>query len=252
MKQPERQRKIIDFLAGKGFASTEELVHYFAVSPQTIRRDLNELAQQHRIQRHHGGASLQSSTVNDAYDNRKIAYQAEKQRIAQAIAAKIPDGASLFIDIGTTTEAVASALLQHSGLQVVTNNLNVASILLKNSSSTVIVAGGEVRHRDGGIMGEATRDFIHQFRMDFGILGISGIDEDGSLLDFDYHEVRVKQAIIEHSRNAFLAVDSSKFGRNAMVNMGNIAQVDMLFTDQQPPRSIRRILEQHQVSCCIC
>lgn len=252
MRQPERQRKIIDFLAGKGFASTEELVQYFAVSPQTIRRDLNELAQQHRIQRHHGGASLQSSTVNDAYDNRKIAYQAEKQRIAQAIADEIPDGASLFIDIGTTTEAVAMALLEHTGLQVVTNNLNVAAILLKNESSTVILAGGEVRHRDGGIMGEATRDFINQFRMDFGILGISGIDEDGSLLDFDYHEVRVKQAIIEHSRNAFLAADSSKFGRNAMVNMGNIAQVNAFFTDQHPPRSIRRILEQHQIDCRIC
>ena len=81
----------------------------------------------------------------------------------------------------------------------------------------VILAGGEVRNIDGGVTGEATLDFISQFRLDFGILGISGIDHDGSLLDFDYHEVRVKRAIIENSRCVFLGVDHTKFGRNAML-----------------------------------
>ncbi|CAG8999054.1 MAG: Glycerol-3-phosphate regulon repressor [Candidatus Celerinatantimonas neptuna] len=252
MKQLERHHKILQLLSEQGFVSTEDLVSHFTVSPQTIRRDLNELADQKRIQRHHGGASLQTSTENDPYANRKVAFQESKQRIASAIAEQIPNGASLFIDIGTTAEAVALALLNHKALRVVTNNLNVASILLKNEDVMVILAGGEVRHRDGGIIGEATRDFINQFRMDFGILGISGIDEDGSLLDFDYHEVRVKQSIIDHSRHAFLAADVSKFGRNAMVNMGNIAQVNALFTDAQPPRGIRNILEQNHVQCHIC
>ena len=83
----------------------------------------------------------------------------------------------------------------------------------------IILAGGELRSRDGGIIGEATLDFISQFRLDFGILGISGIDSDGSLLEFDYHEVRTKRAIIENSRHVMLVVDHSKFGRNAMVKM---------------------------------
>ncbi|MFM2485597.1 DeoR/GlpR family transcriptional regulator [Celerinatantimonas yamalensis] len=252
MKQPERHRQILQHLAEQGFLSTEELVNHFQVSPQTIRRDLNELAAQRRIQRHHGGASLQTSTVNDAYANRKVAFQQAKERIATCIAEQIPHGASLFIDIGTSTEAVAQALLNHRALRIVTNNLNVASILLKNEDFTVILAGGEIRHRDGGIIGEATRDFIHQFRMDYGILGISGIDSDGSLLDFDYHEVRVKQAIIENARHSFLAADASKFGRNAMVNMGNISQIDALFTDAPPPAAITNLLTQHQVACHIC
>ncbi|SQB36930.1 DNA-binding transcriptional repressor GlpR [Citrobacter koseri] len=89
----------------------------------------------------------------------------------------------------------------------------------------IILAGGELRSRDGGIIGEATLDFISQFRLDFGILGISGIDSDGSLLEFDYHEVRTKRAIIENSRHVMLVVDHSKFGRNAMVNMGSISLV---------------------------
>ncbi|MEF1341762.1 DeoR/GlpR family transcriptional regulator, partial [Vibrio rotiferianus] len=105
----------------------------------------------------------------------------------------------------------------------------------------------EVRNRDGGIVGEATLDFVKQFRLDFGILGISGIDFDGSLLDFDYHEVRVKQAIIDNSRSVFLAVDHSKFGRNAMVKLGNIAQLNMVFTNKQPPEEILAILKEAAV-----
>lgn len=176
----------------------------------------------------------------------------EKERIAREVAANIPDGSSLFIDIGTTTEAIARALLDHRELRVVTNNLNVASILTAKDDFTVIIAGGEIRNRDGGIVGEATRDFIGQFRMDYGVIGISGIDNDGSLLDFDYHEVKIAQAIIAHSRQVFLAADHTKFGRNAMVNLGNLNRIHALFTDQEPPEKLMRLMSQHQIACHIC
>ncbi|SUX67873.1 DNA-binding transcriptional repressor GlpR [Citrobacter freundii] len=103
---------------------------------------------------------------------------------------------------------MAHALLNHSNLRIVTNNLNVANTLMAKEDFRIILAGGELRSRDGGIMGEATLDFISQFRLDFGILGISGIDSDGSLLEFDYHEVRTKRAIIENSRHVMLVVES--------------------------------------------
>jgi DeoR family transcriptional regulator, glycerol-3-phosphate regulon repressor len=251
VKQTLRHQQILELLKQKGFASTEDLVAQFDVSPQTIRRDLNDLAEHNRIRRHHGGASLMSSTVNAAYDSRKVMYAREKESIGRAIAAEIPDGASLFIDIGTTTEAVARALLDHQELRVITNNIHVASILSQKEDFTVIIAGGEVRNRDGGIVGEATRDFVQQFRTDYGIIGISGIDGDGSLLEFDYHEVRIAQAIINNSRQVFLAADHSKFGRNAMVNLGHISQITALFTDAPPPASLQKIMEEHQVACHI-
>ncbi len=104
MKQSQRHQEILNLLNQHGFVSTEEMVAHFDVSPQTIRRDLNELAEQEKIVRHHGGAALpNSSTSNTAYTTRKVMQLAEKERIAAAVAARIPDGASLFIDIGTTT-----------------------------------------------------------------------------------------------------------------------------------------------------
>jgi len=248
VKQTTRHQKIIDLVQKNGYVSTDDLVERFKVSPQTIRRDLNELADENKIRRHHGGATTPLSSINTAYNTRKAMQLNEKDSIAEALVKYIPNGATLFIDIGTTPESVARELAKnHKNLQIVTNNINVAFILMGNEDFKVILAGGEVRNRDGGIVGEATLDFIKQFRLDFGILGISGIDYDGSLLDFDYHEVRVKKAIIENSRSVYLAVDHTKFGRNAMVNLGNIAEIDMLITDQPPPKEITALLKAHKI-----
>jgi DeoR family glycerol-3-phosphate regulon repressor len=172
----------------------------------------------------------------------------EKKRIAREVARHIPDHASLFINIGTTTEEIAKALLDHAGLRAITNNLNVAGIMSGKADFEVIVAGGVVRSRDRGIVGEATIDLIRQFKVDFGIIGISGIDAEGELLDFDYREVRVAQAIIEHSRQVFLAADHSKFGRSPMVRLGNLSQIDVLFTDRPPPAAMRDMLDATGVS----
>lgn len=168
------------------------------------------------------------------------------------MASEIPDGATLFIDIGTTPEAVAHALLDHNDLRIVTNNLNVANTLMVKEDFRIILAGGELRSWDGGIIGEATLDFISQFRLDFGILGISGVDSDGSLLEFDYHEVRTKRAIIENSRHVMLVVDHTKFGRNAMVNMGSISMVDAVYTDVLPPAGVLKVITDNNLQLELC
>ncbi|MFP1726989.1 DeoR/GlpR family transcriptional regulator [Lonsdalea quercina] len=252
MKQTQRHEAIIELVRQQGYVSTEDLVAHFSVSPQTIRRDLNDLSERNQIHRHHGGAALPSSSVNAAYQDRKTMWSDEKARIARQVASQIPDGATLFIDIGTTPEAVAHALMNHKGLRVVTNNLNVATLLKSKDDFRLILAGGEVRSRDGGIIGEATLDFISQFRLDYGILGISGIDMDGSLLEFDYHEVRTKRAIIDNSRCVMLVTDHSKFGRNAMVNLGTMDLIDYLFTDRLPPAGVLKIIEKSKVQLSLC
>lgn len=252
MKQTQRHNAIVELVRQQSYVSTEELVEHFAVSPQTIRRDLNDLAEQNKIHRHHGGAALPSSSVNAAYTDRKVMWSDQKARIAARVASQIPDGSTLFIDIGTTPEAVAHALRDHRDLRIVTNNLNVATLLTPKEDFRILLAGGEVRSRDGGIMGEATLDFISQFRLDYGILGISGIDMDGSLLEFDYHEARIKRAIIENSRIVMLVTDHSKFGRNAMVNLGNMSLIDYMFTDQKPPESVMALIAKHEVQLELC
>ncbi|MGB1237287.1 MAG: DeoR family transcriptional regulator [Pseudomonadales bacterium] len=252
MTSQQRQSKILELINEKGFVSIDELVKVFNVTPQTIRRDLNQMADENKVRRHHGGAERESTTENETYQSRKISNLNAKKRMAKQVAKMVPNGASLFINIGTSTEMIARELLQHSGLRVVTNNIHVASILSANSDFQVIIAAGEVRHRDGGIVGEATCDFIGQFNMDFGIIGISGISCDGALLDYDFREVRVAQAIIENSNTVILAADHSKFGRSAMVKQANLNQIDVLVTDKLLPEEIEGIVQAHQIQSFIC
>jgi DeoR family glycerol-3-phosphate regulon repressor len=253
MKQTSRQKEIVNLVAQYGHVNTDDLVEKFKVSPQTIRRDLNELADENKIRRHHGGATTPLTSENTAYTMRKTHQSAEKIKIGEALAKHIHNGASLFMDIGTTSESVARALVKHhKDLRIVTNNMNVALILMANDDFKVILTGGEVRNRDGAIIGETTIDSIRQFRLDFGILGISGIDSDGALLDFDYHEVKVKRAMMENSRKVYLTVDNTKFGRNAMVKLGLITELDRVITDKMPPEAIVKILDENNVPYDIC
>lgn len=238
-----RQEELVAIVQREGFVGVDELASHFDVAPQTIRRDLNLLADGGLIRRYHGGVSAPSSVENVAYAARQTLQAAEKNRIAASIAEQIPDGSSLFINLGTTNEGVGRALLEHRDLRVITNNLNIAILLSNNPTFEVIVAGGVVRARDHGVTGEATIELIRQFKVDFGIIGISGIDLDGTLLDFDFHEVRVAQAIIEHSRQVFLGADHTKIGRNAMVRLGSFADVDAWFTDKEPPQELLPVLD---------
>lgn len=240
--QNERREQIVDLVHQNGFVTIDSLARRFAVTPQTIRRDINELSDQAVLRRYHGGAGLPSDVENVAYANRQVLLREEKARIAELVVEHIPDQASLFINIGTTTEAVAEALVRRRELRIITNNLNVATLLSAREDFQVVVAGGLVRGRDRGIVGEATLDFINQFRVEYAIIGISGIDMDGTLLDFDYREVRISQAIIANARRVYLVADHSKFGRHAMVGEGNLTQISALFTDRPPPAPIRQLI----------
>ena len=139
MKQSLRHQQIIKLVEQSGYLSTEELVAALDVSPQTIRRDLNILAELDLIRRHHGGAASPSSAENSDYVDRKQFFSLQKNNIAQEVAKLIPNGASLFIDIGTTPEAVANALLDHEKLRIVTNNLNAAHLLRQNESFDIVI-----------------------------------------------------------------------------------------------------------------
>ncbi len=232
-----RQVDIVTLARSQGRVSVETLASHFNVTPQTIRKDLNDLCDRGLLQRFHGGAVLASGVANVGYEARRKLATEEKRRIGLKAASLIPDNSSLLINIGTTTEQVATALRGKRGLMVITNNVHVINILQDCDQIEIIVAGGVVRHADGGIVGEAAVDFIRQFKVDYAIIGTSAIDEDGALLDFDYREVKVARAIMDCARQSILVSDRMKFERTAPVRIGHLSQLDYFVTDAPlPPR----------------
>ena len=247
-----RQAALLGAVRQSGSMELDEMVGQFGVTPQTLRRDLALLARAGLIDRFHGGARVPvSTTENIAHRQRRHLNEAAKQRIARAVARDVPEGSSLFVNVGTTMESVARELAQRRGLRVITNNLHVATILADHPEHEVIVVGGLVRSRDRAIVGEAAVDFLRQFRVDIGLIGISGIEADGSLRDYDYREVSVARAIIGQSRRVWLAADQSKFGRPAMVEVARLAQIDSLYTDTEPEAPYDTLLREAGVQCIV-
>ena len=247
MEPTPRQSRIIDLARRRGRVGVDALADDFGVTPQTIRRDLNELCQRGVLSRVHGGAVLAHSVSNFGYQARRVLAADGKRWIGERTAALIPDDCSLFINIGTTTEQVARALQGHKDLVVISNNINVINILNDSLGIEVIVAGGLVRKSDGGILGEAAVEFIRQFKVDYAVIGTSAIDSDGALLDYDFREVKVAQAILENARHSILVADAMKWERTAPMRIAELAEMDAFVTDQPPPLHLRRICREDDV-----
>ncbi len=235
-----RQTEILEIARSEGRVVVELLADRFGVTLQTIRRDLTDLADSGLLDRVHGGAVLRTGVTNFGYEDRRRMNDAAKAAIGRACAQAIPNNSSIILNLGTTTEAVARELLKHSNITVVTNNINVANILMANESCEILVAGGALRRSDGGLVGDLTTDFMTQFKVDYAVIGASALDADGDLLDFDLPEVRVSRAIIRQSRQVFLVTDASKLERSAPVRLASLSEIDVVFTDTAFPDELAK------------
>lgn len=247
-----RQDKLLQLVIDKGYCTVDELAELLEVSTQTIRRDIKKLSDERLIVRHHGGASSPSSTINLDYEIRKVSETDEKNAIAKRIAEVIPDNSTVFITIGTTTEVIASHLLKKNDLQVVTNSLRVANILHSNKSFDVLIPSGKIRASNGGVIGTEALDFISNFRFDYMITSAGSMDLDGTLLEYDLNETAVAQSVMNSARNVFVALDSTKFVPKGSIELGNIKDATIFFTDEEPPADIQEMLDSSKVKVEIC
>ncbi len=189
---------------------------------------------------------------NVAYAWRQILNSEAKQTIAREVARHVPNGVSLAFGIGTTPEMVSKALLSHQQLRFFTNNLNIALLACTNPTFEVTVAGGRLRNEDRDIIGNGMEALFGAYKVDIGIFGVAGVDEDGTLLDFYEEEVRARQMIRQNSRSAYLVLDLTKFGRAAHVRGGKINEATKIFCDRPPPATILTIIRQSGAQLIIC
>jgi DeoR family transcriptional regulator, glycerol-3-phosphate regulon repressor len=232
MNLSSRQKEIMDRLhKTNGVLSSAEITAAFNVTVQTIRKDLNELSELGLVRRVHGGIRLPSDNHNLSFDNRTVLNLTSKERIARKAVELFPENTTIFLGIGTTPQQVAKVLIDHPGLTVVTNNINVALTLCNNPNIQTYLAGGRVRVNDQDTMGFETTEFMSKFNIQYGVFGVGGMNQKGQLLDFTPEESNISRIIIENSEASVLVVDHTKLDRYAPVITGELADIDFLVMD---------------------
>lgn len=237
MSIESRQEQILDLLRSQEAVEVEDLAERFGLTTQTIRQDLRDLDDRGLLKRTHGGARRLASVAGRDYSERRSFRGQEKRAIGELAASLIPSNCSLTLNIGTTTEQVARSLVGHSDLMVISNNINIITLLSGSKNKDLVLVGGRVRQSDGAVVGEDAVEFIARYKVDYAVIGASSLDSDGAVLDFDAREVSVARAILKNARTRILVADSSKFGVNAPVRICEVADVDFVVTDAAPPRS---------------
>ena len=233
-----RQKEILEELRRSGGSMRiHALAEQLQVTEETVRRNLRRLADDGIVERMHGGVRLAEETGEADFNARFQENPEAKRRIARHVAAMLPHEASLFLDIGSTTAHIADALRDHRRLVVVTNSVYVAFRLATRNENRVFMAGGMLRPHDGGAFGSDAMTFATNFKTDFAILSSAGITPKGFML-FDLDEARFSRLIMQQATTCIMAADSSKFGREAPVDIGHPSQVDCLVCDTPPPTEI--------------
>lgn len=250
-KVTNRREEIANLVNAQGYASIEYLADKYAVSTQTIRRDIQALSKDTLVTRLHGGAGSVSSLINVSYDARRISMLEEKQRLAVSAATLIRASQSIFMTGGSTMEIVAKELSRIPTLCIITNNIHAAIHLYSKNDIELLMPCGKVRHHNGCIIGPAAMEFIANFQTDFLLMGIGAISPEGRLLDYDYEESMLMGKMMNIARETILVTDHTKFDKSATAQVGHLRDVSYLITDRKPPAQFCDLIEEHNVTLII-
>ncbi|OEY65429.1 DeoR/GlpR family DNA-binding transcription regulator [Marinobacter sp. X15-166B] len=234
MGAKERQRSILEWVYEQEHVEVEDIAQRFGVTTQTIRRDINKLCEQGLLRRRYGGVSLPPSTAVRPQDDHQIRNRKAKLLMARRVAARIPEGATVSLGVGSTIELVAQALSHHRSLRILTNNLRVAAALSGNAGLELIVSGGQYRHNHHDVVGPEVTSFFSSFTTDFGVISTGSMDERKGLMDYDVREAEVSRAIIANTRTRLLVADHSKWTLSANCKVASFRYVDRFYTDVLP------------------
>lgn len=232
----KRHSEILDILSRRGYLAIEEMVAAFNVTPQTLRRDLQDMSDRGLLRRHHGGASANLSTANADYDLRHVETAAEKASIGAVAAELVKPGSSLFLTPGTTVDALAKAIAERrpGGLRVVTNSTSAATILENCPDISIEITGGRWLGLNRAVGGIAAVASIENYRCDLLLTSIGAIAPDGSLLEYRDEEAVVGRAMLRNARRSIMLADHSKFARVATSRLADLGAFSTLITDRKP------------------
>ncbi|SLN60748.1 Glycerol-3-phosphate regulon repressor [Roseovarius albus] len=221
------------------------------VSYETIRRNIRTLEDAHIVRKVHGGVHLIENFDEAPLQSRMDTHAIVKERLALAVAQNINNGDSIFMDIGSTTAFVASALRDHTDLFVVTNSAFVAYTLASRNNNRVFLAGGELRPHDGGAFGAEAMDLIQRLSVQFAILSVGAINAEAGFMLHDLQEANLSEIAAQNAQVRIAVADSGKFNKRAPVSLKGKIKFSVLYTDAQPSGPIVDMLKSNEIDLAV-
>ncbi len=248
----QREAEILDELkrAG-GSCRVSYLAEQLNVTNETIRRNIRTLEQSNIVRKVHGGVHLVDDFTEPTFESRISTHADVKARLAAAVAETISDGDSVFLDIGSTTAYVAMALKPRSDLFVVTNSAFVATTLATRNGNRVFLAGGELRAHDGGAFGAEALDLIGRLNVQFAIFSVGAVNAETGFMLHDLEEANIARVAARNAQVSIVVADNDKFNKRAPVALGRSPRFDLFYTDVEPPRGIRDMLDANDVELVV-
>lgn len=232
MYAQERQQAIVERARAEGRADVADLAADFDVTTETVRRDLTVLERQGLLRRVHGGAiPVERLGFEPGLADRDAVSTAEKERIAKAALAEVPDEGSILLDAGTTTARLAEVLPHDRELTVVTNAVPLVASLAVRPRVTVLLLGGKVRGRTMATVEDWTLRALADTYVDVAFLGTNGMSPERGLTTPDIGEAAVKRAMIRAARRVVVLADHTKAGNDHLARFGDLSDVDVIVSD---------------------
>ena len=232
MYPEERQQEILRLARAQGRVDVLQLAEELAVTGETIRRDLTALERAGVIRRVHGGAiPIERLGFEPALAARDSVMTAEKERIAKAALAELPEEGAIIIDAGSTTERLASVLPMDRELTVVVNSPPLAVLLASRPNLTVIMLGGRVRPRTLATVDDWNLRLLSEIHVDVAFMGTNGFSPERGFTTPDPAEAAVKRSMIATARRAVVLADHTKAGNDYFARFARLSDVDTLITD---------------------
>lgn len=255
MNRDERLNAVLETLAARSRIDVEDLAEELDVSPATVRRDLDHLAQQQLLTRTRGGAVAHAVAYALPLRYKSVRHPSEKQEIARIAADMVSRGMVVGLNGGTTTTEVARALATHLDLNeaggeaitVVTNALNIANELTVRRHVKIVVTGGIARSQSYELIGPLATRLLGELSLDIAFLGVDGIDPDLGATAHNEGEAAINQLLAEHAGQVVVVADSSKLGGRAFARICPIERVDALVTDRSAPDEVVQRFEERGV-----
>ncbi len=231
MLKEERQQRLLEALKRDGKVVAIEISAALNVSEDTIRRDLNELAEAGLLRRVHGGAVAKALT-EIAYVNRSHQHTGAKSSIAEAAARLAQDGQVILLDCGTTTTRLAQVLSHDLRAKIITNSPPAVMALAEYPYLEVILLGGTLNKATMAVVGAEAAEALSRFRADICFLGVNGLHAEAGVTDFSYEEAQLKRLMIQNSAAVIALASADKLGTVAPFVLAPISALTHLVTEQ--------------------